>query len=161
MLDLRSALLLNRYRLDGCAVQIPPSPQDHVAKRYREIDTFCFYTFGASLLADEGVETKDVGLPLFAQWVCKGPCGEQKGKALSGATIGSVVANSSLSATKFTSLIPCRKLACRQRCEKQRERLAAFCAVGLQGPLRRAEGKGVKRSDHRERSSQSLSLRMI
>ena len=57
--------------------------------------------------------------------------------------------------------IPCRKLACRQRCEKQRERLAAFCAVGLQGPLRRAEGKGVKRSDHRERSSQfSLSARL-
>ena len=54
--------------------------------------------------------------------------------------------------------IPCRKLACRQRCEKQRERLAAFCAVGLQGPLRRAEGKGVKRSDHRERSSQFLPL---
>ena len=40
-------------------------------------------------------------------------------------------------------------------------RLAAFCAVGLQGPLRRAEGKGVKRSDHRERSSQSLPLRSI
>ena len=71
----------------------PPSPQDYEAKRYREIDTFCFYTFGASLLADEGVETKD-------------------------------------------------------------GRRAAFCAVGLQGPLRRAEGKGVKRSDHRERSSQ-------
>ena len=34
------------------------------------------------------------GVPLFAQWACKGPCGEQKGKALSGATIGSVVANS-------------------------------------------------------------------
>ena len=93
MLDLRSALLLNRYRLDGCAVQIPPSPQDHVAKRYRFLDTFCFF-------------------------------------------------------------IPCRKLACRQRCKKQREWLATFCAVGLQGPLRRAEGKGVKRSDHRERSSQ-------
>ena len=26
--------------------------------------------------------------------------------------------------------------------------------MGLQGPLRRAEGKGVKRSDHQERSSQ-------
>ena len=49
--------------------------------------------------------------------------------------------------------------ACLQtRCEKQRERLATFCAVGLQGPLRRAEGKGVKRSDHRERSSQFLPL---
>ena len=52
--------------------------------------------------------------------------------------------------------------ACLQtRCEKQREWLAAFCAVGLQGPLRRAEGMGVKRSDHRERSSQSLPLRSI
>ena len=47
----------------------------------------------ASLLADEGVKTKDGGVPLFAQWACMGPCGEQKGKALSGATIGSVVAN--------------------------------------------------------------------
>ena len=27
-------------------------------------------------------------------WACKGPCGEQKGKVLSRATIGSVVANS-------------------------------------------------------------------
>ena len=34
------------------------------------------------------------GLLLFAQLACKGPCGEQKGRALSGATIGSVVANS-------------------------------------------------------------------
>ena len=34
-----------------------PSPLDHEAKRYREIDTFCFYAFGASLLADEGVKT--------------------------------------------------------------------------------------------------------
>ena len=33
-------------------------------------------------------------LAAFAQWACKGPCGKQKGKALSGATIGSVVANS-------------------------------------------------------------------
>ena len=39
-------------------------------------------------------ENKVGGLPLFAQWACKGPCGEQRGKALSGATIGSVVANS-------------------------------------------------------------------
>ena len=39
-------------------------------------------------------ENKVGGLPLFAQWACKGPCGEQKGKALNGATIGSVVANS-------------------------------------------------------------------
>ena len=38
------------------------------------------------------------GLLLFAQLACKGPCGEQKGKALSGATNGSVVANPSLSA---------------------------------------------------------------
>ena len=37
-------------------------------------------------------------MPLFAQWACKGPRGEQKGKALSGATQGSVVANPSLSA---------------------------------------------------------------
>ena len=51
----------------------------------------------ASLLADEGVKTKDGGVPLFAQWACKDSCGEQKGKALSGATIGSVVANPSLS----------------------------------------------------------------
>ena len=43
-------------------------------------------------------ENKVGGLPLFAQWACKGPCGEQKGWALSGATIGSVVANPSLSA---------------------------------------------------------------
>ena len=47
-----------------------------------------------------------------------------------------------------------RKFTCRRRCGNKRCRLAAFCAVGLQGPLRRAEGKGVKRSDHRERSSQ-------
>ena len=53
-----------------------------------------------------------------------------------------------------------RKFTCRRRCENKRWRRAAFCAVGLQGPLRRAEGKGVKRSDHRERSSQfSLSAR--
>ena len=47
-----------------------------------------------------------------------------------------------------------RKFTCRRRYRKQKTRLAAFCAVGLQGPLLRAEGKGVKRSDHRERSSQ-------
>ena len=52
-----------------------------------------------------------------------------------------------------------RKFTCRRRCENKRWRRAAFCAVGLQGPLRRAEGKGVKRSDHQERSSQSLPLR--
>ena len=74
-------------------VRIPPSPQDHEAKRYREIDTFCFYTLSQACLQAKVWKTKD-------------------------------------------------------------GRLAAFCAVGLQGPLRRAEGKGVKRSDHRERSSQ-------
>ena len=47
-----------------------------------------------------------------------------------------------------------RKFTCRRRCGNKRCRRAAFCAVGLQGPLRRAEGKGVKRSDQRERSSQ-------
>ena len=52
-----------------------------------------------------------------------------------------------------------RKFTCRRRCGNKRCRLAAFCAVGLQGPLRRAEGMGVKRSNQRERSSQSLSLR--
>ena len=50
--------------------------------------------------------------------------------------------------------IPWHKFTCRQRYRKQKTRLAAFCAVSLQGPLRRAEGKGVKRSDQRERSSQ-------
>ena len=98
LLDLWSALFFNKYRLDGCAVQIPLSPQGHEAKRYREIDTFCFLYPVASLLADRGVKNKGSGLPLFAQWACKDPCGEQKGKALSGATIGSVVANPSLSA---------------------------------------------------------------
>ena len=82
-------------------VRIPLSPQDHEAKRYREIDTFCFLYPVASLLADRGVKNKGSGLPLFAQWACKGPCGEQKGKALSGATIGSAVANSSLSPLKY------------------------------------------------------------
>ena len=77
-------------------------------------------------------------MPLFAQWSCRGPCGKQKGKALSGATNGSVVANSPSPQDHKT----------------KDGRLAAFCAVGLQGSLRRAEGKGVKRSDHRERSSQ-------
>ena len=57
--------------------------------------------------------------------------------------------------------IPWHKFTCRQRHIKQKIQLAAFCAVGLQGPLRRAEGKGVKRSDHQERSSQSLPLRKI
>ena len=41
--------------------------------------------------------------------------------------------------------IPWHKFTCRQRYRKQKTRLAAFCAVGLQGPLRRAEGMGVKR----------------
>ena len=52
-----------------------------------------------------------------------------------------------------------RKFTCRRRCGNKRCRRAAFCAVGLQGPLRRAEGKGVKRSSRRLRSSQSLPLR--
>ena len=47
-----------------------------------------------------------------------------------------------------------RKFTCRRRCGNKRCRRAAFCEVGLQGPLRQAEGKGVKRSDQRERSSQ-------
>ena len=54
---------------------------------------------------------KRLGLRLFAQWACKGPCGEQKGKALSGATIGSVVANPSLSALNSLQGVdfqPCR-----------------------------------------------------
>ena len=50
--------------------------------------------------------------------------------------------------------IPWHKFTCRQRYRKQKTRLAAFCAVGLARALRRAEGKGVKQSDHRERSSQ-------
>ena len=102
-------------------VRIPPSPQDYEAKRYREIDTFCFYTFGASLLADEGVETKDVGVPLFAQWACKGPCGEQRGKASSGATIGSGVDNPSLSAQNNLQGVdfqPCRFFLCPKSCTK-------------------------------------------
>lgn len=33
-------------------------------------------------------------LVLFAQWACRGPCGEQEGKALSGASARCVVANS-------------------------------------------------------------------
>ena len=93
----RPAVCAQMYRLYCFAVQIPPSPQDYEAKRYREIDTFCFYTFGASLLADRGVKNQKMGgLLLFAQLACKGPCGEQKGKALSGVTNGSVVANPSL-----------------------------------------------------------------
>ena len=43
------------------------------------------------------------------------------------------------------------------RCYK----VASCWEPGLQGPLRRAEGKGVKRSCHRLRSSQSLPLRWI
>ena len=88
------AAVLKTVELRGSGGSNPSLSAENEAKRYREIDTFCFYTFGASLLADEGVETKDVGVPLFAQWACKGPCGEQKGKALSEATNGSVVVNS-------------------------------------------------------------------
>ena len=51
------------------------------------------------------------------------------------------------------------KFTRRRRCENKRGRRAAFCAVGLQGSLRRAEGKGVERSDHRERSSQFAPFR--
>ena len=54
--------------------------------------------------------------------------------------------------------IPLAQVYLQTKVWKQSGRLAAFCAVGLQGPLRRAEGKGVKRSDHRERSSQFLPL---
>ncbi len=49
-----------------------------------------------------------------------------------------------------------RKFTCRRRCENKVGGLPLFAQLGLHGPLRRAEGKGVKRSDHRERSSQSL-----
>ena len=66
-------------------------------------------------------------LAAFAQWACKGPCGEQKGKALSGATIGSVVAN------------PPSPLD--HEAERYRE-IDTFCFY----TLRRADGKGVKRS---------------
>ena len=48
------------------------------------------------------------GLLLFAQLACKGPCGEQKGKALSGATNGSVVANPSLSAANGVNQVVTR-----------------------------------------------------
>ena len=101
-------------------VRIPPSPLDHEAKRYREIDTFCFYTFGASLLADEGVETKDVGLPLFAQWACKDPCGKQKGWALSGADQGlhSSQSLSALNSLQGVDFQPCRLFLCPKSCTK-------------------------------------------
>jgi hypothetical protein len=39
-------------------------------------------------------KNKGCGLAAFAQWACKGPCGEQKGKALSGADLVCGVANS-------------------------------------------------------------------
>ena len=66
-------------------------------------------------------ENKVGGLPLFAQWACKGPCGEQKGWALSGATIGSVVANPSLSALNSLQGVdfqPCRLFLCPKSCTK-------------------------------------------
>ena len=97
------------------------------------------------------MKNKVDGLPFFAQWACKDPCGEQKGKALSGATIGSVVANPSLSArlrSKKVSInryllffIPCRKLACRQRYEKQSGRLAVFAQWACWGPCGKQKGK--------------------
>ena len=153
------AAVLKTVELRGSGGSNPSLSARPRSKKVSRNRYLLFFIPCRKLACRRGVKNKGSGLPLFAQWACKGPCGEQKGKALSGATIGSAVANSSLSAIKFTSFIPCRKLACRQRCEKQREWLATFCAVGLQGPLRRAEGKGVKRSDHRERSSQFLSLR--
>ncbi len=58
---------------------------------------------------------------LFAQWACKGPCGEQKGKALNGATIRSVVANPSLSALNSLQGVdfqPCRLFLYPKRCTK-------------------------------------------
>ena len=79
------------------------------------------------------------GLLLFAQWSCRGPCGKQKGKALSGATIGSVVANSPSPQdhkTKDGGLLLFAQLACKGPCGEQKGKA------------------GVKRSDHRERSSQ-------
>ena len=75
LLGFACAVLYPRYCF---AVRIPPSPLDHEAKRYREIDTFCFYTFGASLLADEGVETKDVGLPLLRSGLARAPAASRR-----------------------------------------------------------------------------------
>ena len=61
------------------------------------------------------------GLLLFAQLACKGLCGEQKGKALSGVTNGSVVANPSLSALNSLQGVdfqPCRLFLCPKKCTK-------------------------------------------
>ena len=61
------------------------------------------------------------GVLLFAQLACKGPCGEQKGKALSGATNGSVVVNPSLSALNNLQGVdfqPCRFFLCPKSCTK-------------------------------------------
>ena len=59
------------------------------------------------------------GVPLFAQWACKCPCGKQKGKALRGATIGSVVVNPSLSALNNLQGVefrPCRFFCAQKFC---------------------------------------------
>ena len=91
------AAVLKTVELRGSGGSNPSlSARPRSKKVSRNSIPFVFYTFGASLLADEGVKTKDGGVPLFAQWACMGPCGEQKGWALSGATIGSVVVNPSL-----------------------------------------------------------------
>jgi hypothetical protein len=76
------------------------------------------------------------GLPLFAQCACKGPCSEQKGWALSGATIGSVVANPSLSARsqcrtddeshQFCFFIHLSELDCTPGHQKQKRPLHVF-----------------------------------
>ena len=59
-------------------VQEPPSPLDHKAKRYREIDTFCFYTFGASSLADEGVKTKDGACRFLHSGLARAPAASRR-----------------------------------------------------------------------------------
>ena len=66
------------YRLYGFAIRIPPSPLDHEAKRYREIDTFCFYTFGASLLADEGVKTKWAACRFLRSGLARAPAASRR-----------------------------------------------------------------------------------
>ena len=102
-------------------VRIPPSPQDHEAKRYREIRYLLFLYLWRKFTCRRRCENKVGGLPLFAQWACKGPCGEQKGKAINGATIGSVVANPSLSALNSLQEVdfqPCRLFLCPKSCTK-------------------------------------------
>ena len=80
------AAVLKTVELRGSGGSNPSLSADHEAKRCREIDTFCFYTFGASLLADRGVKNKRWAACCFLRsWACKGPCGEQRGWTLSGA----------------------------------------------------------------------------